>query len=572
MSGNEEAAMNGNDSKPTLNILRRGLPAALLLGLLLAHVAGQAAEPPPALPDGALVVVEAPDFKSLKAAWDGSAPRTAWEASAALELFRRSRLFLKLEDRRALLSQAAGTELDEAFLDGLQAGRTIGALYDPARREALLMVELAHGGGGAALATLLQSLPELKHLGQTFRGRYLEEDKVFLGAFQAGNRLYLATSERLLQEVIRISQEGGGYRLPEFPAGPASLHLDVDLLGIRKTGYFRRYWLPEDNAGWAPYDRELLVLAATPDGWQERRLLVEHAGNIPAWPATAAFPAAADLGPAWGIQAGLPADAVAELLLGGILRLPADRRAELRPKDLYNTAVGGESAAPASDLELSVNQPPPVTDKDPLFAGAAAPGDDLRAFLEEGGPWAVRWAWDLRRDAATGNWTRQEFALTLQGAGATPAGAARLRELLGRALAAAYLCNPSSVTWDGPAHTASTGHCLTPAEVLLEAPESGGILLATSAGQLERARRLAGISADTPLAARLAVGDAAARYGEFLKDLGRADKPAGQEEPRFMEDVIPSLLQVLGRVAEVRILRAPSPGGLYEQVTYILKQ
>ena len=37
-----------------------------------------------------------------------------------------------------------------------------------------------------------------------------------------------------------------------------------------------------------------------------------------------------------------------------------------------------------------------------------------------------------------------------------------------------------------------------------------------------------------------------------------------------MEDIVPSLLQILGRVSEIRVLRAPVPGGMYERVEYVL--
>ncbi len=565
--------MSNNHVRSSMNrTVRRMLRAALPALLLAGWAAGQAAEPPPALPAGALVVAETPDFKGLKAAWDGSAARPAWEASAALEMFKRSRLFLKLEDRRSLLSLAAGTELDEAFLDGLQAGRTIAAVYDPGRREALLMVELAHGGGGEALAALLKALPEQRHLGLAYRGRYLEEENVYLGAFQAGNRVYLASSERLIKEVVRVSKEGGGYRLPEFPAGAASLRLDVDLAAIRRTSYFRRYWLPLDRSAWAPYARELVALASTPAGWSEQRLFLESAETTAAWPAAPAFPAgpAGDAWPAWMVQQGVEAGPVKELLLGGILRLPAERRGELQPKELYSAAATGESAAEASDLEVRVDQPPPATDKEQLFAGAAAPGDELQAFLEKAGPWTVRWCWDLRRDAATGNWTRQEFGLSLESATAGADAGEQLKKLLGRALVAAYLCNPESVAWNGPAAGGTVAHCTAPVELLLDAPGPGTVLLATSAAQLARVRALAAVTVAAPLAGRLALGTAAGKYSQFLRDLGRADKPQAAYEPRFMEDVVPSLLQVLGRVSEIRILRAPVSGGMYERVEYVL--
>ncbi len=177
-----------------------------ILGVVAAMGAvGRSADagpPAPAIPAGAMVYADTPDLSSLLAQWEASAAKKTWESGAARELFIRSRVFLKWEDRLGMLSALAGRELDLDFLRQLDARRAVLAVYDPGRREGLLAVETGPAGRAAADAVAV-ALEARDADGTAYRGRYLEDGGVFLGLWRDGATVYLATSDRLLREVIR---------------------------------------------------------------------------------------------------------------------------------------------------------------------------------------------------------------------------------------------------------------------------------------------------------------------------------------------------------------------------------
>lgn len=522
------------------------------------------------VPTGAMIYAETPDLKGLLDLWDGSAAKTAWEGGAVLELFRRSRLSLKLEDRRAALSGLAGVELDDDFLRELGASRAAAVLYDPGKREVLLAVELP--AGAALIDGIAAALPEKRHLNRSYRSGVVEGQDVFLGLYRNGTQAYLATSERLVREVIRLGQEGGGYACPVPAAASGTvLRLDLDLEAIRKTPHFQRYWRYPRQSRLQHYAREWLTVARADEGWvEERYFLQDRSAKEAIAPAETGFPAAALTNPYWQVRRQVPAEAVFELLLDGIVRLPDGRRQELAPERIYANTALKASAVPESDFNLSIEVPPAELNQKLLWAETSPAGAALRSILEQGGPWTVRWTWDLRREPSTGGWTRQEGGLVLTAADPAKIRAADLRDALGRLLAAAYLCNPSAVSWQGRLAGPRVHHCLHPVELVLEDLAPGVILLATSGVQLEQARRLAGSEIRPEQASRLVLTESAKKYLRYLEDLNQPPLVAFNEEnaPRLMEDVVPAILEVLDKVAEIQSIEQPVAGGAWQKLFY----
>ncbi len=79
------------------------------------------AQPAPAplatlIPSGALLFLEAKDFGTLLADWNGSAEKRVWLASANYQAFSRSSLFIKLERAQTEFATAAGVPPDYALL------------------------------------------------------------------------------------------------------------------------------------------------------------------------------------------------------------------------------------------------------------------------------------------------------------------------------------------------------------------------------------------------------------------------------------------------------------------------
>jgi|GEM_PF-1055706 len=531
------------------------------------------ATPPLSVPAGAMIYAETADLNGLLEMWDASAARTAWEGGAMLELFRRSRLSLKLEDRRSALSGLAGVELDLDFLRELGAARAAAALYDPGKREALLAVELP--SGAAVIDGIASALPEQRYLKKSYRGGLVEGQDIFLGLYREGTRAYLATSERLIKELIRLGQEGGGYACPVPQAASGTvLRLDLDLEAIRRTPHFQRYWRYPGQSRLQRYAREWLTVSRADGGWvEERRFLEDGSAKESATPAEAGFPAVTVANPYWQSRRQVPPAEVFDLILDGIIRLPAGLRQELTPEKNYTNAALGASVVPESDFNLQIDVPPAELNRKALWSETSPAGAALLAVLEAGGPWAVRWTWELRRDVATGNWTRQEGGLVLTAAEPAKIKADELRDVLTRVLAAAYLCNPSAVDWQGPLAKPGTQHCLQPVELVLEERAPGVILLTTSGAQLEQARKLAEGAILPDQASRLLLTEGARKYLQLLNDLNQPPAATFDEEtaPRLMEDVIPSLLEVLDKVAEIRLSQQEIAGGTWQKLNYRLR-
>ncbi len=93
-----------------------------------------AATPPESLaglmPPGAMLYLEAKDFKSLLNDWNDSREKQLWLKSDNDRVFSRSRLFIKLQQAQSEFATAAGSVPDMAFTDSVAGGRSALGLYD----------------------------------------------------------------------------------------------------------------------------------------------------------------------------------------------------------------------------------------------------------------------------------------------------------------------------------------------------------------------------------------------------------------------------------------------------------
>ena len=453
------------------------------------------------------------------------------------------------------------------FLRRVDARRAVLAVDDPGRREGLLAVETGPAGRAAADAVAV-ALEARDADGTAYRGRYLEDGGVFLGLWRDGATVYLATSDRLLREVIRLRREGGGWSFPAAAAArPHALRLDMDLAAIRKTSYYHRYWIHGEDGEWSGCTRALLVIARAGAGWTEERLFLTAKDGPAAFPPPTAPPDPGVTAPFWTTRRTAAADDIRQLILEGVLRLPAERQAELKPHTLYRGAAYTVAAAESSDFERTVDVPSSDVSAETLWAGAAGAGAELDVYLAAAGPWRMGWTWDAPQAGNTRTWSTLGGGLALIGE-KSAGSAGRFREILTRTLAAAYLTNPAAVAWA----EAEPGvfRCREPVDVWLAEPEPGTLLIATSAAMLAEARRLAATAAGADAAGGLNLAVAGDKYRRLLADMGQAsaEQPSG-EAPRFMSRVVPSLLGVLQAVDRIRFVQRRMPAGIYERVEYL---
>src|SRR5712691_12847127 len=119
--------------------------AATLAAGWAAHRIGAAEEPAPSgfVPAGAVLYLQAKDFSSLLADWNGSPQKQQWLKSSNYEVFARSRLFLRLNGASKEFAAASGLPPDMTFLAPVAGGRSALALYDIGELQFLYVTRLS---------------------------------------------------------------------------------------------------------------------------------------------------------------------------------------------------------------------------------------------------------------------------------------------------------------------------------------------------------------------------------------------------------------------------------------------
>ena len=128
----------------------RVLPLTLL-GIALAtagallQTPAQPARPPTLaafLPGGASLVLQAPDFSSVLADWNGSPEKAKWLDSENFQAFSRSQLFLRLSSAYEEFATAAGVPVDLTLVSDVAGAESALALYGIGKLEFLYVTRM----------------------------------------------------------------------------------------------------------------------------------------------------------------------------------------------------------------------------------------------------------------------------------------------------------------------------------------------------------------------------------------------------------------------------------------------
>src|ERR1041384_2065783 len=90
------------------------------------------------MPKGALVYVQASDLAALMKTWLASSIRSNFYGSASFAAFEKSRIYLKLQDRKKDFDTAIGVGLDESRLGELAGRASAVSIYDIGKIELVL--------------------------------------------------------------------------------------------------------------------------------------------------------------------------------------------------------------------------------------------------------------------------------------------------------------------------------------------------------------------------------------------------------------------------------------------------
>lgn len=346
---------------------------------LVAQVQAPPSSPAASMPDGALLYLEAKDFRSLLNGWNTSEEKRAWLAGDNYAAFSRSRLFQRLSQAQDEFSTTASLPADSNLLMQVAGDQSALALYDIGN---LQFVYITRMDEAKAEATPLWQMRE------KFEQRQEGEDHFFVREDQQSNRtaafaihkgwLILGTRADLVAGVLDRLDGQGAHSLPDEPwyadavkqatHGPGDLRMVLNLEKIVPSPYFRSYWVQRNITEMKQYRAALCDLERDDKEYRESRVLLRAPG--------ATAQASGDVAPLLAlvptdaafasVQASPGADAVTAALRESVLdpRVQQAAIAAVAPP-----AVQPENAGTASDLEQRIDiAPVMVSETDPYAA------------------------------------------------------------------------------------------------------------------------------------------------------------------------------------------------------------
>jgi hypothetical protein len=275
------------------------LIATLSVGLAwTAHQATVAAEPPLSkyVPSGALLYLQAKDFSSLLADWNGSPQKREWLGSSNYEVFSRSRLFLRLREAGKQFATAAGLPPDMNFLSQVAGSQSALALYDIGKLQFLYITRLPSANSMQSQLWQTRAKFETRNVGDaTFYVRRDPESEREVEFAVSGNYLLLATREDLMAGALQLmagSKDAGSrnndrsieaepwWAQSVAAAGAAGdLRMVLNLDKIVPSPYFRSYWVQQNITDMKRYAAAVSDLFRSSQDYREERVLLKKAAG-----------------------------------------------------------------------------------------------------------------------------------------------------------------------------------------------------------------------------------------------------------------------------------------------------
>ena len=236
-------------------------------------------------PQGALLAIESPDFKSLLSSWSNSEEQKRWLKSDNYADFSRSRLFSRLGEAQDQFAATAGLPADTDFLQQVAGGQSLFAWYDIGNLEFLYVTRMPHGEAAKTPLLQLRDKFEVRKVGDSTFYVRTDGDPARTVAFAVhGDYLLLATREDLLASALQLMQQPADATLlhehwyaeavSAADEKPGDLRMTLNLAKIVRTPYFRSYWVQQNITDLKQYSTALSDLYRTPDNFREERVLI----------------------------------------------------------------------------------------------------------------------------------------------------------------------------------------------------------------------------------------------------------------------------------------------------------
>src|SRR5215470_14186162 len=240
------------------------LSTAVLLGALLHQSDGQQSRPlaeqlrlAAVMPRGAMVYLQARDLSALMKHWTSSPVRSGFYKSPSLSAFSKSRIYIKLQDRKSDFETALGFGLDEERLTELAGGASAVSIYDIGKLEIVFVTEVSRAR--AIATTLFKQIPQFQERSAGGTAYYVHEvttdggrlNQQFCFAY-AGGKLIITTTEGLMIRALGNTKAGSADSLlsdviatSEQARGFAShdVTMWLDQARLNKNRNFNSYWI-----------------------------------------------------------------------------------------------------------------------------------------------------------------------------------------------------------------------------------------------------------------------------------------------------------------------------------------
>lgn len=372
---------------------RAALVSALLLlgaGYAFLQTHSPARNLAAAMPGGALLYLETPDFGRLLRDWDASKVKADWLESANYEVFSRSNLFAKLSDVYKEYSEAAGFAPDLQGIGQMAGTDSALALYEIREVEFLYISRISDAElMKTRLWAVRDKFSQRQAGGVSFYLRTDAQSKRTVAFALTKGYLLLATREDLLAQSLELLAGGGKpsiasdrwYRDSVAAAqNHGELRLVMNLESLLKSVHFRSYWVQRNVSTLRRYWAGAADLKRSGANITETRVFLRLPEQAPVSEAASVSNLLALVPPEAGVYQASRIDQPGDVAALVVEKLIGPQTSRLRDPRYAPMAISTDSGAGSeSDLEARIDEQP--LPRDSGIAGSIAA---MRLLLENG--------------------------------------------------------------------------------------------------------------------------------------------------------------------------------------------
>lgn len=238
------------------------------------------------MPRGAVVYVQASDLAALMKTWLASPIRSQFYDSASFAAFQKSRIYLKLQDRKKDFESAIGVGLDENRLAELAGRASAVSIYDIGKIEIVFVTEAPRAR--AIASALFKQAPQFQERSADGISYYVRDvttdggrlNEQFCFAYIEGKLIVTTTEGLMIRAIGNVKTPGAESLLSDVVASAEAakgftaheVTMWLDQARLNRNRYFDNYWIHHNaNGSLANIESGLIDLRISREGLTEQR-------------------------------------------------------------------------------------------------------------------------------------------------------------------------------------------------------------------------------------------------------------------------------------------------------------